>query len=115
MYVVRPQNKSYSLASKSCSLAVALMIVTACTKTYAQWPCTAANFTTDQIRSIVKQARDRFSNLPREPSKYTWSILKIGCHYLYIEDAREGSNRSSVIFTLNASGTLVDFEYLPVH
>lgn len=96
-------------------LAFLFSMMSVSTQARSQWSCAAPALTTNQIRDLVKQARERYSNLPREPASYEWYILQVGCHYVYSEEVNSEFITKELEFTFNPSGLLVDFEISSGH
>lgn len=113
MYPVTLVRRGLVSANKLYFLIFALTTTFLSGPTYAQWPC-SANLSTEQIRKIIKQARERYTNLPRESATYDWYILRVGCHYRYSEEVPTGLGTDDLQFTLNPSGVLVDFDIVSI-
>jgi len=70
--------------------------------------CGVTEFTDDQIREKVSNARASNIGIAKAYEKFEWSVHKDGCYYIYIEHESPPTPGKSQVFRLNQYGVLVD-------
>lgn len=73
----------------------------ACGVSHGQWSCIAPELSSEQIREIVRIAREKYTNLPRPAPHYRWYVARTGCHYEYSEHPQPVSFGSDIRFSIN--------------
>lgn len=115
MYVTTPRYRAHTLEITLSLFIMFLFMMVMSTQSYGQWPCITPSLNTNQIRNLIAQARETYSNLPRLSSNYSWAIEKVGCHYVYSESIPGEYGTELLQFTLNPFGVLVDFSSTSLH